>query len=195
MVTVTHISGYSDTFISKFQCEIIILGQFLHLKEVFREVILTGILLSPIEWLNLNRHTLIINKRSYLNRYKLIIHRKACLFCTWVVTCGYSDTPLTVTLLPFPEGVTVSGHYCIWLFDTTVVQTLFRYLPSLSVYSAFSLLSYARSRSLWSTQTCQRQVRFLSAPAPVGVSATKKFLFFQHSFQSKRKVLCSSFSV
>ena len=26
---------------------------------------------------------------------------------------GYSDTPLTVTLLPFPEGVTVSGHICI----------------------------------------------------------------------------------
>ena len=113
MVTVTHISGYSDTFISKFQCEIIILGQFLHLKEVFREVILTGILLSPIEWLNLNRHTLIINKRPYLNRHTLIIHRKACLFGTWVVTCGYCDTPLTVTLLPFPEGVTVSGHYCI----------------------------------------------------------------------------------
>ena len=29
--------------------------------------------------------------------------------------CGYSDTPLTVTLLPFPEGVTVSGHICTLL--------------------------------------------------------------------------------
>ena len=36
--------------------------------------------------------------------------------------CGYSDTPLTVTLLPFPEGVTVSGHICIWsdIFDRLV---------------------------------------------------------------------------
>ena len=25
---------------------------------------------------------------------------------------GYGDTPLIVTLLPFPEGVTVSGHVC-----------------------------------------------------------------------------------
>ena len=140
MVTVTHISGYSDTFISKFQCEIIILGQFLHLKEVFREVILTGIVLSPIEWLNLNRHTLIINKRPYLNRHTLIIHRKACLFGTWVVTCGYCDTPLTVTLLPFPEGVTVSGHYCIScfpqickLYSCEVLEELRDYAPLLAV--------------------------------------------------------------
>ena len=35
-----------------------------------------------------------------------------CKFWFLEVICGYSDTPLTVTLLPFPKGVTVSGHYC-----------------------------------------------------------------------------------
>ena len=37
--------------------------------------------------------------------------------------CGYSDTPLTVTLLPFPEGVTVSGHICITYLKSILVAS------------------------------------------------------------------------
>ena len=42
-------------------------------------------------------------------------HSRICLMQNihGICICGYSDTPLTVTLFAFPEGVTVSGHVCI----------------------------------------------------------------------------------
>ena len=52
----------------------------------------------------------------------------------WSNICGYSDTPLTVTLLPFPEGVTVIKRAYLYRFDFEDMTSL-TFLLSWIVFS------------------------------------------------------------